>query len=266
MGLQNKLLRALGRVQCLSGYTLKVIAVVCMVIDHFGKTIWTAVLRFVLDPMIGAGVLPASMGTWGFWLYKSIMVPIGAVAFPLFAFALVEGYCHTRSKKRYALRLSVFALLSEIPFDLAFFEPFFWHYQNVFVTFLMGLGTMALLEYFEKLQKPILGRLLQVITIASMCALAEFVVNGDYGGYGIFLISVLYLLRKNRMYQLAGMTLIPLIVYNRHPISYFTAIVLIALYNGQRGKMNLKYFFYWFYPAHILLFYAGRLFVRWLGR
>ena len=86
------------------------------------------------------------------------------------------------------------------------------------------------------------------------CYIAQFVVYGDYRGYGVFLIIVAYLLRNNRLYQILGMILAKF-VFDRsyYPISFLISLILILLYNGKRGEKNLKPFFYGFYPIHIAI-------------
>ena len=118
----------------LSGSTLKMIAIVTMFIDHIGAVI---VERMLLT------------GNTGVYTYEQIYIldrvlrSIGRLGFPLFCFLLVEGFQHTKHVGKYACRLLVFALISEIPFNLAFSgSVFFSTYQNVFFTLLIGLITM----------------------------------------------------------------------------------------------------------------------------
>lgn len=130
------------QIRGISGSTLKIIAIIAMLIDHIAAAVLEKVLiargytlvdnnQFLNDHQL---------------LYYSyeIMRSIGRLAFPLFCFLLVEGFRHTRSIRKYALRLAVFALLSEIPFDLAFFsKPFYFGDQNVFFTLLIGVLVMV---------------------------------------------------------------------------------------------------------------------------
>ena len=112
----------------LSGSTLKLIAIVTMFIDHLGVVAFETQISNYMVPYY-------------------IMRLIGRLAFPIFCFLLVEGFFHTRDVKKYALRLLVFAFISEIPFDLAFNrQMFYWRHQNVFFTLFIGLLVIALLE------------------------------------------------------------------------------------------------------------------------
>jgi hypothetical protein len=130
----------------ISGSTLKLIAIITMLIDHTAATILdrTLIVR-------GMGNLSGDVQATQDFLIENatlfeinmIMRLIGRLAFPIFCFLLIEGFLHTRNIWKYAIRLGVFALLSEIPFDLAFHAKFFYfQYQNVFFTLLIGLLVM----------------------------------------------------------------------------------------------------------------------------
>jgi hypothetical protein len=142
-----------------TGTRLKVIAMVTMFIDHFAAIFIDNVL---------ATLVPANVGTEAYDLYMTehpqvallglllgAMRGIGRCGFPLFAFLLTEGFEHTRSWLKYALNLAIFALISEIPFNLGFysrvFAPF---YQNVFMTLLLGLICMVLIKFLSE-RKPL---------------------------------------------------------------------------------------------------------------
>ena len=123
----------------ISGSTLKMIAIVTMVIDHIGAAVLARLLMVnglgELDQTnADAIMLWLSANGALYWTY-TIMRMIGRVAFPIFCFLLVEGFLHTHDVKKYAMRLGLFALISEIPFDLAFSSKILeFNYQNVFFT------------------------------------------------------------------------------------------------------------------------------------
>ena len=111
----------------LSAATLHILAMVLMLMDHLWATL-----------------LPAQD-----WLTCA-----GRLAFPIFAFMAVEGYFHTHSFRKYALRLALFALLSEVPFDLMYGGTWFYPvHQNVIWTLLLGLLGIHLMETVRKKQK-----------------------------------------------------------------------------------------------------------------
>lgn len=255
-----------ARFRCLTGNQIKLVAVVCMFVDHISKILLTSVAMNIWNPMLRSGGISPEVCEYAFALADAVAYPIGAVAFPLFCYMFVEGYQHTSSRKKYVLRLAAFALISEIPFDLAFFSgfskvagtwPLYWHYQNVFFTFLLGMCALTLIDVLGKIPQKVLSVSLQCAAVAGVCALSEFVVHADYEGYGVFLIVLFYVLRKYRVLQALGPLAATFIIYNRYPGSLLAAMLLILLYNGKRGRRDLKYFFYVFYPAHIYLLHLA---------
>lgn len=253
----------LSQFQCLSGNQLKIIAAICMLVDHAAKVFFASSAYRIINPMLAAGQISSEQLRLIDFIYKQILCGIGAVAFPVFAFTFAEGFRHTHSKKRYLLRLALFALISEFPFDATFFGryqeglpgwPWYWYHQNVFFTYLQALCALWLMEQANKIKSKPLSVLLQGMIMLIACCVAQFVVCGDYRGYGVFLIIVVYLLRNNRLYQILGMILAK-IVFDRfyYPISFLISLILILLYNGKRGEKNLKPFFYGFYPIHIAI-------------
>ena len=147
------------------GSTLKLIAT--MLVDHTAATILERLLaaRRLSDAVTGSAMIPYD----SLYLTYMIMRLIGRIAFPIFCFLLVEGFVHTRSKWKYTLRLAIFALVSEIPFDLALFgKPFYFGYQNVFFTLLIGMVVMIGFETIsEKLKEK---NWLPVISMAGIIA------------------------------------------------------------------------------------------------
>lgn len=227
----------------LSGSTLKLIAIITMFIDHIGAVIVERMLYVT--------------GNTGSFTYEqmqnldTILRSIGRIGFPLFCFLLVEGFLHTRNLGKYALRLLVFAVVSELPFNLAFTgQLFFAGYQNVFFTLLIGLITMWGCRMIE--EKTHFHIVLQyggcLLVVVAGAYLAELM-QTDYAGIGVLCIMALYLFRKNRLLQaLAGA------VAFCWEIPAPLAFVPVAFYNGKRG-LKMKYFFYVFYPAHLLVLY-----------
>lgn len=260
----------LSRIQCLSSNQLKMIATVCMLIDHATKVFYQSLSYRIINPMLVAGQMTVDQLTIIHNIYEHLLCGIGAVAFPVFAFLFAEGFQHTRSKGRYLLRLTIFALASEFIYDATFFSrygegtpgwPWYWGQQNVFFTYLTALCALWLMELANRLKIKPLSVLIQGLIVLVVCYLAECVIYVDYGGYGVFLIIVIYILRKNRLLQILGMLLAKYLLYKSYfPVSFLFSLALIFLYNGKRGQKNLKPFFYSFYPIHIAI--IG--FVDWL--
>ncbi len=227
--------------------TLHLLAMVTMLCDHMGLTLFPGLL----------------------W-----MRCVGRIAFPIFAFLLVEGYFHTRSLPRYALRLLLFALLSEIPFDLMvsgrIYAP--WS-QNVLWTLLMGLGLIFLLEQVKR-AKNLWLRLLGVGFSVLLAAILGEILSADYGSAGLFTILVFYCFRGRQWYhflgQFLGLAYIHTRLLSSHililpvaglsvplPMQTLAALALIPLwlYRGNSGHKSkaLRTVYYFFYPAHMFI-------------
>jgi len=242
-----------------SGFTgshLKWIAVITMFIDHIGAVL----LEYSLLPKVSDAVLAGNsynflVADYHFWYYfNEVLRMIGRLAFPLFCFLLVEGYLHTKNFKKYALRLGLFALISEVPFDLAVFNSCFNPSgQNVFFTLLLGLLVLWGLDYFEKTLIASMMPFRYLVPLTGILA-AQFL-QTDYAGFGILLIFLLYEFRNNKKFQCIGGALLTL--FNSY--TAWIAFLFVWFYNGERGKQLPKYFFYAFYPAHLLLLFLVRL-------
>ncbi len=202
------------------------------------------------------------------------LTAVGRLAFPLFAFLLAEGFRRTRSVKRYALRLLVLALLSEIPFDLMYggtvFYPF---HQNVIWTFLIALLCMWAISAVRRHGKIPLTILICLLS-AVIGYLAGKLLMTDYGGEGVLTVLLFYLLPGKTWWQklcqilgmigLNCMLLASLVV----PVSLFghmlelpeqglalLALIPIWLYNEKQGYHNrgTRLVCYGFYPVHMLI-------------
>ncbi len=234
-----------------SGSQLKWIAIIAMFLDHTAK-----IIRF--QPLIN-GALPYMTESNQLFAMSQTIFPlfilIGRLAFPLFCFLLIEGFVHTSNPKNYLMRLFLFAVISEIPYDLAFSHQFVnLESQNVFFTLVIGLVVIMGLDKFSF--TSVKNSFFSLIIITSGIFLAEWL-QTDYGGWiGILLITILYLFRRSSLLKciLGGLVLLQ--------NSWFGlfAFIPIYFYNGQRGK-QWKYFFYWFYPVHLLVLFAIQQFL-----
>lgn len=268
----KKLDNSLSKIQFLSGNSIKIIAICLMFFDHFCKIVLEWYMNDVLFPLENTGQIPIGSVTQFDEFVRFTLYPIGAVAFPLFCFLISEGFFYTRNRKRYLRLMCIFALISELPFDIAFFSkysisentfPFYWKYQNVFFTLLIGLAALWCIEKFKCIsnnKKELLkSRFLQIACVVILSLIA-YLIHSDYGAYGVLLIVGFYICRKNRLYQVLIFLLIYMLTSGSQPtLSVLGSIVLLLLYKGKRGKLRLKYFFYIFYPAHIFLLYLSTL-------
>lgn len=224
------------KLQCLSGSSLKVIAIITMLIDHIGAVIY----YYDLSPS-GVVIYP-------------ILRNIGRIAFPIFCFLLVEGFMHTHDVKKYAIRLGLFALISEIPFDLALTRPdqSIWMKQNVFWTLLIALFVLIGFRLIEA-KIPVTYTTWQGILYVS-CAAAggglAYLMKTDYSYKGVLAICILYLFRSVRIGQAVAGAIC--FVWEKWAL---WAFIPILLYNGKRG-FRMKYFFYLFYPIHLFILYG----------
>ena len=240
----------------ISGSTLKIIALVAMLIDHTGAVVLE---RILMAEGRWDATTPAELEAFmseygGVLLADSIMRLIGRIAFPIFCFLLVEGFLHTHSKLRYLFNMAVFAAVSEPVFDMA--ARGVWsdmEAQNVFFTLFLGVLTLWGIQAAQKLQG---GRAVQVLlTLAGAvagCAAAQLL-RTDYGGLGVLAVVLIYLLRGRPVVAGAAActALMPLSFLQ---ITGYGALIPIRLYNGERG-LRMKYFFYLFYPVHLLILY-----------
>ncbi|MCQ2550512.1 MAG: conjugal transfer protein TraX [Lachnospiraceae bacterium] len=235
----------------ITGNTLKWIAILTMVIDHLGASV---LFRLITTQTVTGNNIIA---------WYRLTRNIGRVSFPIFCFLLVEGFLHTGNVKKYAISLGCFAILSELPFDLAFFQTR-WNpnNQNVFFTLFLGLCFMIVAKKGEELTNLFIRYILIAVSFGGFMYLAELL-ETDYGAYGVLSIGVLYLSRENRLRQLCVGAL-SFIWEWPAPLGMLFPLV----YNGTRGKGTKtawgKYFFYAFYPLH-LLFYYGVLVLLELG-
>ncbi len=240
----------------LSSAALHIIAMLLMLCDHM----WATVI---------------SGNEW--------MTCIGRIAFPIFAFMIVEGYMHTSNLKKYVLRMLIFAAITEIPFNLMFAGGLIYPFhQNVLWTFLLGI---ACIHLNEKARKN--GRLwLRILTAIGTCSigyLAGLFTFVDYNGAGVLTVLAFYFFRGRKWWNYLGQAA-ALIYINfglfggqQYEIPLFgctfdfpqqgfavLALIPIWLYKGRQGYHSkwFKYLCYAFYPAHMLILYIISAFLN----
>lgn len=232
----------------IGGNALKIIAMVSMLADHIGAVIIENGILKYQDTKAFEALLHTPYGQM--WSRVDLILRMaGRLAFPVLCFLLVEGFFYTRNVKRYLGRLLLFALISEIPFDLAFYETWFYpDYQNVYFTTFLGL---LLLEWYKRAGSDPLRQLFAIMA----CCGASVLLKCDYNLSGLVLILVFYVFRndkKTRNVLGGALTFIESIPKLG---AAALAFVPISFYNGTRGKKCWKYVFYWFYPVHLALLY-----------
>lgn len=223
----------------MSSFALHIIAMIFMLCDHM----WATILDYE-------------------WL-----TCIGRIAFPIFAFLITEGYIHTSNINKYIKRMMIFAIITEIPFNLMVSaSPIYPFHQNVLWTFVISLLTLKYLNFdnTKNIFKSILIIILAIIIATiTMC---------DYFGAGVMMVVGFYIFRKSKLLQLLMMIYVNMILIQgySYPIDiagytyYFPqqgfavlSLIFIWLYNGKQGYHAkwFKIFCYAFYPLHMLILY-----------
>lgn len=234
-----------SRIRCLDSLTLKIIAMALMFCDHTWVTV-------------------AYEHEW--------LTVIGRIAFPIFAFQIVEGFFHTHSRGKYLLRMFIFALMSEIPFNfLVGGGPIYPFHQNVMFTFCISLLTMMVLERAKHHAWWVF--LIAVIVAVPLTYVLGFITFVDYFGYGILTVLVFYLFHGVKFGWIAetaaliyinwvmiGGLVFNVTIFGREveiPEQGFAVLALIPimLYNGKPGSKNkvVQYACYAFYPVHMIV-------------
>ena len=235
-----------NRIGILSGSTMKIFACIFMAFDHVGLIFFPGVAIFRI---------------------------LGRLAFPLFAYFIAEGCKYSKNKLRRILTVSGIGILYVL-FYLIYEKE--W-YCNIFITFSISISLIYLLKWFKKLVmergKPILIALsaLAFISVAVGSFILSQHVYVEYGFKGVMLPVIIslfdfkdidapqWLKRMDNHYTgLACMTLglIPLCI--KANLGYiqlfsFLSVLLLVFYNGKVGNKRMKYVFYIFYPAHLVL-------------
>ena len=222
----------------LSGSALKMIAVITMTIDHLALFL----LRHQAEITVPLFVFH-NKALNGYFIMRCI----GRLAFPLFAFLLVEGFLHTSNRRRYGLSLLICALISEIPWALLH-HGIHLTGHNVLFTLLLGfLGLCAIERYQDDSRRQGVALLLLFIF--------AILFRADYGGAGFAFIILLYILRQQPVMQaVIGSCMLPLAWVAG------LAFVPINMYNGHRGFIRgqlAKYLVYVYYPLHLLVLYLA---------
>lgn len=236
----------------ISGSTLKLIAIIAMLIDHIGAIVLERMLRLGNTGLERMGI---GIDISGLYVIYLVMRLIGRLGFPIFCFLLIEGMQYTKDIKKYALRLFLFAVISEVPFDLGFAgSGIYWQYQNVFFTLFIGLLVMIGFRKLEDSKKwgTISGYLLYLLVLGVGMGAAELL-QTDYSAMGVLTIAAMYQYRRKRVLSV-GIGCAILTVMSILEVTAFATLLPICLYNGKRG-WNIKWLFYAFYPVHILVLY-----------
>lgn len=231
----------------ISRTSIKWVAMATMFIDH---------LRFLLT----------SEKTMSAEIISTCLFGLGRLAFPLFAYLLVDGFFRTRSKERFFVRLFVFAVISEVPFDLMRSAKLLdFSKQNVMWTLLFGFGAMWLLEGIRKTFEERKRFCILMQALVSVVAMVfGFLAHTDYSYVGVACVLTIYFCRKaehmfpagfpiraDMMGYIAGVML--LLINSEMEMTALFGLLLIWNFHGKAGERIPKFFGYGFYPLHMLL-------------
>lgn len=226
--------------------TLKFIALITMTIDHFSFLLYQGHLITDTEYFIGRS--------------------IGRFAFPIYVYLLLIGFYKTHSRKRYCIRLFLFALLSELPYDYFRFQEWNTKEQNVFFTLLFAF---LVFWYLEKIQTTFQNKALRILLSIAVISTFSFwaeILHFDYGFFGILLATVFYLAYQKKEDKTVQSMLLLFGICSILPIAMITNVfeglivleIPLFIFLNEKKKIRLKkpmqYFFYFYYPAHLLLF------------
>ncbi len=225
---------------------LKILAIIAMVVDHFVAVFFPHDLAWVMGIRV-----------------------FGRIAAPLMCYFIAEGYHYTSDRKAYLKRLTLFALISHIPYNLYFGIPLNPRYGTG-VIWALTMGLLALIFVNHKKMKP----WLKVIGLVSCCLLA-YSANWNY--VAVLWVVAFGYFRDHLKKQIIAFTVIGIVfhliptyglsffthetAYHWYQLGIFLAIPFLILYNGKIGKKSkaLAWSFYIIYPLHLLVFYLIRL-------
>lgn len=218
---------------------IKLVAIIAMTIDHIG----------------GAFFLEYPIFRW-----------IGRMAFPLFCYCLTVGMLYTHDIKRYVMRLGIFALISQPFWILAFnAEDFVGNLLNLNIFFTLVVSLLTTWGFQQKKWWLFVGGSLLLSCI-----------NFDYSLTGVILMMIFYLCRNKPALGILLYTLSYLPALNGymedplalkiggHAIGFeiFSLLALPLIYIHTNSKLKIsKWFFYLYYPAHLLAIYLIQLFL-----
>lgn len=219
----------------LTGNQLKLLALLLMTVDHIGM---------VLLPQL------------------PILRVIGRLSMPIFAWMIAEGCAHTRSRGRYLLTMAAFGAVCQLGYGL-FMQSL---QMCIFVTFILSILLIYTLELASRKQNfftlVLLGAVLCAVVYICVFLPRRLAGTGfriDYGLMGVLLPALIYL-GRNRAQKLflAGVGLCAVALCSGWAAQWYglLSLPLLALYNGKRGERSLKYFFYIYYPAHLVAIYG----------
>ena len=223
-----------NRLGFLNGTALKLIAMISMVFDHVGDNFFPEM-------------------TW--------MRIIGRIAMPVFAFCISEGYIHTHDRKKYLLRMGVFALISELPFDLVTAGRLEYTHQNIMYTFFLSIAALMIFEKLTSGKRKTAGYIFGTAVVMIFCGIA-LLTGADYNLYAVGLVFLFYVFASKALWLRTGAAAVWHLLMRNVGIYIWGLLgfIPVMFYNGKKGK-GLKWLFYVFYPGHLLVIWAVKTYL-----
>ena len=235
----------MNNLKCLTNNQLKIIACISMFFDHLGVMCFPKILVFRI---------------------------IGRIAFPIFAFMIAEGCYYTKNKLKHLLTIFILGVIMQIVLYFAMNMTDF----SIFLVFTVSIILIYLFEYLDNniKEKNILMTIITSVLFLSLTIGLIWYTNNytyfvmNYNFYGIIIPVNIYIIKKYfKKYHiiLSAITIIIGSILHAIHLKFYVnilaifGVMLLFLYNGKRGKSNLKYFFYLFYPLHFVLIYGIQL-------
>ena len=224
----------------LTNNQLKIIAAISMLLDHIGLIIYPSNVIFRI---------------------------LGRIAFPIYAFLIAEGCKHTKNKKKY---LGLIAAMG-IAFQIFYFIFMNDLYQGILITFSLSISLIFSIESFIK-NKAISNRILMSIVVLGILFITlvcpklfwEYGFALDYRIWGVTLPALMYFVKGKYAKVIFCAIFLGIMAFFSYRIQWYAllSVPLIAIYNGERGKAKMKYFFYIFYPLHLVIIYGIAILIQ----
>ena len=224
----------------LSGNKLKLIAALFMTLDHIGVQIYTDCILFRV---------------------------LGRFAMPIFAYMIAEGAKYTKNRKRYLTNMLLLAFVCQLVYFFASGSL----YQCILVTFSLSIILIYVLDRLIEI-KNIKNYIIVIVAFLSVYYVSEILplilkntdFAIDYGFAGIMLAVFIYL-GRGKISKLILMAIgLMFLCFVNGGVQWYSmlAIIPLALYSGKRGKVNMKSFFYIYYPLHLVVINLISLFLK----
>ena len=240
---------------------LTIVAMISMLIDHIAYVLILNGKLYGYDTELYENAISLPEAKSWLALYTFLRM-IGRISFPIFAFLITEGFRKTSNIFKYALRVLLFAVISEIPFDLMIFNKCLsidcLMKQNVLFTYFIALIMLVVVKMLNSISE-----FLSVIPAIGATVVCYFL-RTDYSIEGIILIYFMYMLRHDLNAKCLIVLIITLLMsINRYYGFGALSVFFIYFYDGQKGYFDLKRLSYFFYLLHMLVLYGILFFSYW---